>query len=403
MGVAFDHRLASVPGSEADPFDLVGSETLPSDFLLRMFDLHGRPAWLVRDTGLKVEDGFPARITVREYITMIGNLHRWGPDPAYYIPLARSGVPLFAGNLDIALKLAPDLHTALDLLPRYAKGRPGFFDYAVVQEPAGTALELRPMTALGDAAPALLETWFLWFALLAMRHACGAIPGARIELAYPSQDHHHRLAEAAGMTLQCEAKRNAILFPGDTARRPSLTHDAVMWRAALQGCDDEMAVRHADAGLSALRALVVAAMDRTGKVPRLAEIASMKGVSSRTLIRRLGESGLSYQAVVDDLLKRRAVQLLAHPANGLGHVASETGFSDTSAFHRSFRRWFGTTPAAYRATVLNPGGGTRAMVLALVAGFSLGFAAMENEPGSADRTWLQSSESASEEEARLRT
>lgn len=211
------------------------------------------------------------------------------------------------------------------------------------------------------------------------------------------------MAEAAGCLLLCDAARNAIVFPRAAALRPNLVHDAALWRSAVQRCEDNLAARASDKDVASLRTLVAEGMDRTGKVPRLADIARQLGLSSRTVIRRLGGHGLRYQGVIDDVLKQRAMQLLANPAIRLERVASETGFSDVSAFHRSFRRWFGTTPAAYRALVQSGASAIGSILLGFAASIALNAEGMEREPGLADQAWLQLSERTSEEEARLRT
>ena len=44
----------------------------------------------------------------------------------------------------------------------------------------------------------------------------------------------------------------------------------------------------------------------------------------------------------------RAQRLLADPRITQAEVAFLLGYRDQASFHRAFRRWFGTTPAAFR-------------------------------------------------------
>jgi len=80
----------------------------------------------------------------------------------------------------------------------------------------------------------------------------------------------------------------------------------------------------------------------------LAGIARRMGTSSRTLQRRLQESGVSYTDVVDvvraDLGRRHVLERQLSYAQ----IASLLGFSQPSAFFRAFRRWTGTTPSVFR-------------------------------------------------------
>jgi AraC-like DNA-binding protein len=92
-----------------------------------------------------------------------------------------------------------------------------------------------------------------------------------------------------------------------------------------------------------------------GGPPPLSAIARALATSTRTLQRRLAEQGIDYQQVVDDVRHARALALLADPAMSVLAVARAVGYGDASAFHRAFRRWTATTPAAWR----DRGGGQR--------------------------------------------
>jgi AraC-like DNA-binding protein len=72
------------------------------------------------------------------------------------------------------------------------------------------------------------------------------------------------------------------------------------------------------------------------------------GMSPRTLQRRLGEDGTSYNEVIDTARRHVATRMLAQPAVAIAEVAFAVGFSEPAAFHRAFKRWAGMTPTEYR-------------------------------------------------------
>lgn len=78
--------------------------------------------------------------------------------------------------------------------------------------------------------------------------------------------------------------------------------------------------------------------------------ASLMGTSVRTLARRLSESGVRYQDVVDNLRYKRAVNLLSNSDRRIINVASAVGFSDLGNFSRMFRRVGGIPPREFRQT-----------------------------------------------------
>ncbi len=82
--------------------------------------------------------------------------------------------------------------------------------------------------------------------------------------------------------------------------------------------------------------------------PSLESIADKLGMSSRSISRRLFDEGTSHRALLDDVRQELAGRYLSEQNLAVGEVAFLLGFSEPSAFHRAFKRWYGVTPAAYR-------------------------------------------------------
>ena len=82
--------------------------------------------------------------------------------------------------------------------------------------------------------------------------------------------------------------------------------------------------------------------------PSAVAVAAALRMSARTLQRRLGDEGLRFSAISDDVRERAARGLLDDPALSLVEVAYRLGFSDLAAFSRAFKRWTRMPPGAYR-------------------------------------------------------
>jgi len=78
------------------------------------------------------------------------------------------------------------------------------------------------------------------------------------------------------------------------------------------------------------------------------EVAALFSMHSRTLNRRLGAFDTSFRKLVDEGRFAIARELLEGTALDVGGIAGALGYADASAFTRAFRRWSGTTPAAWR-------------------------------------------------------
>lgn len=66
-------------------------------------------------------------------------------------------------------------------------------------------------------------------------------------------------------------------------------------------------------------------------------------------MRRLKSEGSSYQALLDAVRKERALSSLQQTGEPVEAIAAALGFTDTSNFSRTCRRWFGATPGQLRA------------------------------------------------------
>ncbi|HSG61356.1 MAG TPA: AraC family transcriptional regulator ligand-binding domain-containing protein [Pseudomonadales bacterium] len=91
-----------------------------------------------------------------------------------------------------------------------------------------------------------------------------------------------------------------------------------------------------------------------GQFPTLEDMANCLHLSPRTLCRRLSEHNTSYQALLNEVRKERAVEYLTSRQWSVEKVANQLGFSDASNFRRAFKQWTGMTPGAVRDSGLRP-------------------------------------------------
>lgn len=67
-----------------------------------------------------------------------------------------------------------------------------------------------------------------------------------------------------------------------------------------------------------------------------------------TLRRKLSQEGQSYQAIKDNLRRDLAINYLSGSNRSIEEIAISLGFADSSAFHRAFKKWTGSSPGEHR-------------------------------------------------------
>ena len=85
--------------------------------------------------------------------------------------------------------------------------------------------------------------------------------------------------------------------------------------------------------------------------PRFLDIASELNINPKRLRRLLQEEGLTYSELKLQLRRDAAIHYLSKQMESVEQIAFKTGFSESSAFIRAFKKWTGVTPYIYRKGV----------------------------------------------------
>ncbi|MGI9601196.1 MAG: AraC family transcriptional regulator ligand-binding domain-containing protein [Acidimicrobiales bacterium] len=151
--------------------------------------------------------------------------------------------------------------------------------------------------------------------------------------------------------LSCELRfdqaENAVAFPPWTPPDVSdaIDHSLASWMVA------EATTRMQQLGADAttadrVRTVLLAASGEGFSAP---SVAYQLAVSERTLRRQLEAEDTTFVLVRDEVRQAEAERLLASSEDqSVVAIAVHLGFGDASGFHRAFKRWTGSTPAAYR-------------------------------------------------------
>jgi len=261
--------------------------------------------------------------------------------------------PKDVGPLAYVILHSPTVGAAIANAGRYLRVHNTGATVAYVREPpvaslqhllVGVPVELRRQHAEYSLALALrtvrLMAGSLWSPL-----------EVQFEHKAPPATSAHADLFGAPVTFGCAA--GAFVVDLDFAERQIPAADARLYPILTRYLDDMLqAMPPEDTFLASLRRAIGEAL-RHGH-PGLTEVARSMALGVRTFQRRLTESGVDFKTLVDDTRHRLALRYLADPKNTLTEVAYLLGYSETSAFHRAFRRWTGSTPLLHRRGKLRP-------------------------------------------------
>ena len=200
-----------------------------------------------------------------------------------------------------------------------------------------------------DAEPqALVDSCFAWMQTIA-RHGSGKkITPVRVELVQP-RGHARQMERYFECPIKTGSPHNAIVFRSADAQCPFITRNAELLDMLIPQFDQEMKQRVVENSFSDL--VRDAIQQRlTGHRPGIEDVARDLHMSSRTLQRRLQDSGSSYQRVLDEARHQMARYYLGNSVLELNEAAYLLGYEDANSFARAFRTWEGVPPGQWRET-----------------------------------------------------
>ena len=338
----------------APPFVGVTADATVSALVLRGLLTATEPLGVPRESLLAVVDCCldklddpDARIPLRAFHDACSVALRLSGDPALGLRWADSSSATSFAPLSNLIAHSASLRQGLSLLAQYFLLLSDQGSYEVV--PHGDRLLLRCVPALGEA-PELRRFsaelivggfWrlFHWFG--------GAARPAQPCFAYPAPAYRDVYDGFFGQAPTFEAPFSGFVFDDVVLQAASPLRDDEV-RAALEEVAERRLLRVTQSTPYALRVRDLLVQDPAPHRVEMESVAGWMELSVRSLRRRLSDEGMSYQAVQNEAAALVAGRLLRNTRRTIGDIAYEMGFSETSAFHRAFKRWTGKTPSAYR-------------------------------------------------------
>lgn len=142
-------------------------------------------------------------------------------------------------------------------------------------------------------------------------------------------------------------EHNAISFRNADLLKPFISHDESMWRYFEPELSRRLFELDVDESVSArVRSALTELIP--GGACTIEDVAAKLGLSRRTLQRKLGEEGTTFQKQLNHTRELLAIHYIRHTDMSVGDIAYLLGYQEVNSFLRAFTAWTGMSVAEYR-------------------------------------------------------
>jgi AraC-like DNA-binding protein len=195
--------------------------------------------------------------------------------------------------------------------------------------------------------PSMVE-WALLTWVIVLRGLMPGVSFLEAHCQHRAPKDHEALFANVPLRFRFEQPENELLIPDAHVSAPNPRADD-----RLRG----LLLAQASRMVAELPPLEVSVVDRvrhellrrlTTGAPEADDIARALRMSPRTLRRRLEAEGVAFSDLLDAVRRDEALRLVRESSLSFDEISFRLGFSQTTSFHRAFRRWTGSTASALR-------------------------------------------------------
>lgn len=301
---------------------------------------------LLIEAGLEHEQVFGAETQLRfaQFRAIMLAGRKLSGDDTIGLKLGQKLMLTAHGLLGYAVISSANLGEAMTLLQRYFCTRTRLCAPSFEMDAKGGVLRFHEMMELGDIRQTYLEV-MVAAVVSAMRFILGdGVSRCRLSLPYMKPAYGDSYTKLLGLPVSFEGTSLSLTVPQALLSAPFPMADAASRQQAAAKCEEELQRLEADQDMEARVRQQL--MQAEVALPSVEELASRFHMTSRTLRRRLEAAQTSYQSILDDVRRLRALRYLA--ANqSVQQVAWLLGYADPSNFSRAFRKWTGQSPSVF--------------------------------------------------------
>ncbi len=268
------------------------------------------------------------------------------PDPGLGLTVGSRETLACWGLLGFAMMSRYDLVSALRMAAKYYQTGTGFLDLDFIFADNHCEIIGFAPKPVGALLPTLVEE--LFSCVLAVFPTLTGVPlrPLKIEFSYFKPRYSHLYDKIFKCPLKFGGERNAMLLDNSYINLPLVTASAATANLAEHLCRESLMKQSQDRGTASIVRRML--LRSPGRYPNMEMVAETIGISVRSLRRRLGDEGESFQSVFDDVRKQLSIAYLSESNMPCEEIAALVGFTENSNFRRAFKRWTNLSPTDYR-------------------------------------------------------
>ena len=334
------HEAIDALGAKADELGSLG-------VIKPISQLLNWPEWLRANTDIGGVGELPPRVTWRNKILIYQNILD-NADLAFVLRRAIHAPDLLVQpGYQMAFRSAPNLREALQLFANAVTQVNPHLDVRTNSIGGLITFSVHPTVPLGRIGD------FAGF--LGVLIMYGAVTAQltrdldRVKLGFAGEEEVYGVARDAILCdLATRQTGNFLQMSLELADCPNPNSDVALWQLARNRIQTQLQLDRDQVLTSKIRKYILRGILEHKTVPTVDSIARQEGLSPRSLHYQLAECGVAFRDLVDEERRRLALELISKPDLQMREIAARLGFADSATFSRAFRKWFGTSPSAFR-------------------------------------------------------
>jgi AraC-like DNA-binding protein len=305
-----------------------------------------RPSTVLSSAGLAWQDlcEGPHSLDFPSFRRFVSHAIRLSGDPALGL-IAGSMIQPYHSPVGIAAVTSPNIGQGLHLLTRYSDLVFGGLEFRLHNGPQWSTLTVRPMFPLWETQVFVAQTIVgahsrLLEAMLG-RFADELVVG----LPYPRPDGNDVPCLRYVRRIYFDQEHLSFRLPVELLGTTCASADEKAFSRSLQSCMKMESETGHSTFVQRVRSML---LEGLASNPDVTQLASSLGISTRILVRRLADAGVTYSDLKEELRRSHATWYLQHTELSIEAIATKLGYADPTNFGRKFKHWYRVAPSKMR-------------------------------------------------------